>query len=155
MSQSHAAPSRADAAYHDDFSPQQTLHSQARHGGIQARHALITQYHAPIARYATRLTGRLQHSSCEDLVSEGMLVVIERLEEALSKPNPIAWLLVSARYHMQRYSLLDESDTVPSIETQTPSQRHPLHKELSVAKKLLAKWMTQTVTTEAKIGGVA
>ncbi len=68
-----------------------------------SKEALITQCLQIATSYARRYKHRLNHSEIGDLVGEAMLAIIEKVEEARNKENPLAWLLSVGKYAMIEY----------------------------------------------------
>ncbi len=68
-----------------------------------SKEALITQCLQIATHYARQYKNHLHHSETEDLVSEAMLAITENAEQALSKENPVGWLISIGKYRIIEY----------------------------------------------------
>lgn len=85
-----------------------TIIDQAQSGNAQAQERIVLYCRENLASYAgKKYGGRLQQADIDDMVSSAMLHIIEHYDEALTKDNPISWLIRRGQCQMKEYITCD------------------------------------------------
>jgi RNA polymerase sigma factor (sigma-70 family) len=82
---------------------EQELVNRARQGDKQAKQEIIQACLWYVTQTAQKYIDALKHDDLLDLVQVGNTALVEKIENALTKPKPFAYLMATARLEIKHY----------------------------------------------------